>query len=193
MIQKFFAKRRGSLARSSRKGLSLLEVIVAIAVFTIIMIATVEVFSSMIKTKAEADRMRESHQKAQVAIETITKSIRSGVVVSPASSVPITNDSDTIRIYDYSQLQCIEYSFSSDALQKKFVIMDYDDRADCSGSPSFSGLQTMVDATTKGTFDISWETDNKYVTIALLLIAPNLSETTNQTRVQTTVSMRNLK
>ncbi|NCU42370.1 MAG: type II secretion system protein [Candidatus Moranbacteria bacterium] len=189
MTHNFFTRRKLFFVKKSQKGFSLLEAIVSIAVFTIIMVATAETFASMIQTKVEADRMRESHQKAQVAIESITKSIRSGVVVIPASGYA---SQDTIRIYDYSQSLCIEYSFLVTALQKKTASIDFEDREECKGSPSFSSFQTMVDNTVKGKFDISWN-DDKYVTIRLLLISPNKESFTNQTRVQTTVAMRNLK
>jgi type II secretory pathway pseudopilin PulG len=187
MLQNFFSKRKFFFRKNANKGFSFLEALISIAVFTIIMIATVEVFSSMIQTKAEADRMRESHQKAQVAIETITKSIRSGVVVSPTTGYASQN---TIRIYDFSQSQCIEYNFSGTVLQKQIVGMDVEDRNDCA-TATLGGAQIMVDATVRGIFDIFW--DEEYVTITLLLVPQNQEAFSNQTRVQTTVSMRNLK
>ena len=190
MKHNFSTRRKLFFAKKSQKGFSLLEALISIAVFTIIMVATAETFASMIQTKSEADRMRESHQKAQVAIESITKSIRSGVVVTPPPTTPFTSNANTIRIYDYSQSLCIEYSFSSDALQKKTASIDFEDRADCATESSFD-TQIMVRDIVKGNFDISWD-DDKYVTIRLLLISPKQAST-NQTRVQTTVAMRNLK
>lgn len=191
MTHNFFTRRNLFSVKGAKKGFSLLEAIISIAVFTLIMIATVETFSSMIQTKAEADRMRESHQKAQIAIESITKSIRSGVVIDPAPTTPLTSNASTIRIYDFSQSLCIEYSFSGTVLQKRTAPMAHEDRDDCKGLSSFSSSQIMVDNTIKGIFDVSW--GEEYVTIALLLVPSNQAEVTNQTRVQTTVSMRNLE
>jgi prepilin-type N-terminal cleavage/methylation domain-containing protein len=186
MTHNFFTRRKLFFAKKSQKGFSLLEALISIAVFTIIMVATAETFASMIQTKVEVDRMRESHQKAQVAIESITKSIRSGVVVTPASGYA---SQETIRIYDYSQSLCIEYRFSGIALQKRTASIDRDE---CTAGVSLPDTQIMVRDTVKGNFDISWD-DDKYVTIGLLLISPNQQASTNQTRVQTTVAMRNLK
>ncbi len=190
MTHNFFTRRKLSFAKKVQKGFSLLEALISIAVFTIIMVATAETFASMIQTKSEADRMRESHQKAQVAIESITKSIRSGVVIDPAPATPFTSDASTIRIYDYSQSLCIEYAFLGTALQKRTASIDRDE---CTAGVSLPDTQIMVRDTVKGNFDISWDDDNKYVTIRLLLISPNQQASTNQTRVQTTVAMRNLK
>lgn len=187
MTQNFFTRRGLFFRKSSKKGFSLLEAIISIAVFTLVMIATVETFSSMIKTKAEADRMRESHQKAQLAIESITKSVRSGVVIDPDTGY--VSDS-TIRIYDFSQSLCIEYAFTGTILRKQTQAMPHEDRGDCA-SASLSSAQTMVEQTVKGKFDVSW--DEEYVTITLLLVPQNQAQTNNQTRVQTTVSMRNLE
>ena len=187
MKHNFSTRRKLFFAKKSQKGFSLLEALISIAVFTIIMVATAETFASMIQTKVEVDRMRESHQKAQVAIESITKSIRSGVVVTPDSGYA---SQETIRIYDYSQSLCIEYAFLGTALQKRTASIDRDE---CTAGVSLPDTQIMVRDTVKGNFDISWDDDNKYVTIRLLLISPNQQASTNQTRVQTTVAMRNLK
>jgi len=184
MMQEFFPKRKGN------RGASLLEMVVAISIFTLVMVTTVELFARMVSTKVEFDRIRESHEKAQIAIDSLSKSIRSGVVVDPTSDETVSS----IRIYDYSQGMCIEYAFAGEggALNRSSASID---RADCDATAALDSSQAITSKNVTGEFDVILpdESSNEQgrVTIALVLDIPG-SET-DGTRIQTSVSMRNVE
>lgn len=181
-------------------GTSMLEVLVAIAVFTIIMVSSVNIFANMTQTRIKFDAIRKNHENAQIAIDSLAKSIRSGVVVSPTTNA--LSGTSTIRIYDYSQGSagfeglCIEYRFDSASLRYRFAPVD---RAICTPSYSFgvaASWRTLVSNVTSGSFDVKVNTTTppslKMGYVRIRMVLPS-HDTTQTTKIQTTVSMRNTK
>lgn len=191
---------RGILSKRLQKntsGVSLLEMIIAISIFTLVMITTVELFTRMISTKSQFDRIRETHEKAQIAVDIIAKSIRSGVVVVPSTTQQVS----TLRIYDYFQEDCIEYTFTSDGkLTRQLGEFDLttpgqEGRSDCEATTSLSGTQeVLVENTVEGIFNVV-ETSSPqrgFVTILIDLVSQeDAADEAAKTPIEMTASLRN--
>lgn len=94
----------------SKKGFTLVEVLVAMFIFTIAMVAISEIFVSFIRSYRTARVMQKDLQDAQQASNYISKTLRTSTVMSGSE------DSSVIVIYDYSQGKCIQYKFAEDGL-----------------------------------------------------------------------------
>lgn len=105
----------------SKKGFTLVEVLVAMFIFTIAMVAISEIFVSFIKSYRTARVMQKDLQDAQQASNYISKTLRTSTVMSGDDKGKI------IVIYDYSQGKCIEYSFAEDGLFMKIASPDPDE------------------------------------------------------------------
>jgi Tfp pilus assembly protein PilV len=187
-----FRKRKCFRRKRTQQGSSFLELLIAVSIFVVIMVATVDIFAKMASAKAEFDRVRASHEKAQIAIETLGKSIRSGVVISPITQ----GENPSIRIYDYSQGVCMLYAFdnSTHTLSRSMRVLD---RNQCTGFTIFlpSSTDTLVSEGIQGQFFVipsKEATDTTgLVQVRARLFDPNDPSDFHQTRIQTTVSLRN--
>ncbi len=89
------------------KGLTLIEVVVALAVFSILMVGATQTFTSgLMSFKQNTDTERDV-ESVSALMNQIAKELRTSTV-----SVSATNPS-TLIYYDYSQGKCIRYSSSS--------------------------------------------------------------------------------
>ena len=179
------------LRKKFYSGTSMLEVLLAIAVFSIIMASSVSIFGNMTQTRIKFDAIRKNHENAQIAIDSLAKSIRSGVVVSPTED----KSQSSIQIYDYSQGTgglCIAYRF--DGVNLKYGTSSIN-RSQCE-SQTVPTPNTLVSNVTSGIFDVKVNTTTPpspkmgYVRIHMALPS---HDTTQTTKIQTTVSMRNTK
>lgn len=93
------------------KGLSLLEVMVSMGIFSIMMVAVSGIFSSSM-TSSRANRVIEHNlENAQFVMNEIAKELRTSTIVNPSDAsfgAPVTQDA--IRFFDYSQGLCIAYT-----------------------------------------------------------------------------------
>jgi|GEM_PF-4567365 len=198
MRASFFS--RGILSKRLQKntsGVSLLEMIIAISIFALVMTTTVELFSRMVSTKSQFDRIRETHEKAQIAVDIIAKSVRSGAVVDPLT----TGQVSTLRIYDYFQEDCIEYRFTGDGkLTQQFAQFDLTTpgergRSDCDASTTLNGSAgVLVEKTVEGTFDVVETSSSQrgFVTILMNLVSQeDAADEAAKTPIEMTVSLRN--
>ncbi len=103
------------------KGLSLLEVIVSIGVFSLMMITIAGIFSSSISSSRSNRVIERNVEQAQFVMNEMAKELRTSTVVNSAfdnlgvgtfASPGIGND---VRFFDYSQSKCIEYNVGTDA------------------------------------------------------------------------------
>lgn len=95
----------------NKKGFSLLEIIVAVFIFSLFMTSMSVVFSRFYLGYKKTKYVQKNLENAQAAINSMAKTMRTssltGGPLIPGS--PFTSYS--LRIFDYSQLKCIEYEF----------------------------------------------------------------------------------
>jgi prepilin-type N-terminal cleavage/methylation domain-containing protein len=65
-----------------KRGVTLIELVVSMAIFTVIATVAVGAFVTVTKTKSLTNNMRESQQKSRIAIETISRLSRQATTVT---------------------------------------------------------------------------------------------------------------
>ncbi len=88
----------------SQHGFSLIELVLAMAAFTIIIMGTMRVVAIGSKSYRGVKTVQSNLETAQFAINTMGKELRTSSVVSSSGSAVV--------FFDYSQNRCIQYSFS---------------------------------------------------------------------------------
>ena len=101
------------IVKSNKSGFSLLEVMVAMFVFTVVMLATVAFFGTTVASYRNARAIQQDLENAQYAMNLMAKTIRTSSIGT--CNIP---NSSKLCVYDYSQSQCIIYKLSSSSLQK---------------------------------------------------------------------------
>ncbi len=104
------------------KGLSLIEVVASIGVFSLMMVAVAGIFSSSISS-SRANRVVERNlENAQFVMNEMAKELRTSTVFGTVLDGTFTSGEDTfasplvgskIRFYDYSQSLCLEYQYDN--------------------------------------------------------------------------------
>ncbi len=113
------------------RGFTLLEVVVALFLFTLMMMAVAMILASGFKNYREGRLLAQNAEDAQVALNSIAKVLRTSTVKSSDNS-----NASSIEVYDYSQSKCVRYSFSSTTGR---LNVEYGDALDGSGNPDPDG------------------------------------------------------
>lgn len=103
------------LHKHDRKGFSLLEVIVALSIFTLIVTSLTRVAGSSFSGYTKARQFQQDLENAGFAMDNMAKVLRTSTVLSSANGT-----ATTIQAFDYSQNKCVEYRFASNNLQIGF-------------------------------------------------------------------------
>ncbi|GBE17247.1 hypothetical protein BMS3Abin15_01086 [bacterium BMS3Abin15] len=188
---------------ANKKGFSLLELLVAIFIFSVVMVASTGIFGSSIKGYRNAKAIQKDMENAQDAMSVIAKTLRTstvyecfGVAWGDCSTPPF----QAIRIYDHSQNKCVMYGFrSSDNVLEaiKFSIAGTDDPAvECINGANYGGSSAASDlvdtGNVTGQFDVIQSVVGQIGKITVSMeVAPNPSTPEkDKARIQTTVSLR---
>ncbi len=123
------------------RGFSLIEVLVSIAIFAIIMTATVNIFGHTVQNYHYERASQEALEDAQFAMNRIAKSLRTSSVQH------IGTNGQSIIIYDYSRSggACVRYAITGNAITEEVKLLDYntDDILNCNNS-AFVGVAPIV-------------------------------------------------
>jgi Tfp pilus assembly protein PilV len=98
------------MIRKKLKGLSLIEVIASIGVFSLMMVTIAGIFGSSISSSRSNRVIERNVENAQFVMNEMAKELRTSTVVDPADAppgAPVTQNS--VRFFDYSQSKCIKY------------------------------------------------------------------------------------
>ncbi len=107
------------MIRKKLKGLSLIEVITSIGVFSLMMVTIAGIFGSSISS-SRANRVVERNlENAQFVMNEMAKELRTSTIVdttfsSGSNTFASHGVNNHIRFFDYSQGRCIEYRMGSD-------------------------------------------------------------------------------
>ncbi len=116
----------------NRKGVSLIEILVTMFIFTLIMTSSIAAFSTFFKTRKTTREIQRGLEESRAALETMAKNIRmssklaafnadgSAMICSPVTGCECTR----IIMFNNTQKQCIVYEFSGSPdykLRGKFV------------------------------------------------------------------------
>jgi len=168
---------------ASRQGFSLVEMIVAIFVFSLIMTTVITTFVQAVGSRKKIQAIQQDIEDARYAIELMAKTLRTSSVVSSTAT--------EIKVHDYSQQLCVGYSWSNNALWLSTAA--WDSIAKTCGtwttpavmtSNSLYGLSLIVTPSTS--------TSLGKVTIAMKICNKTVCSgpTSDTTTIQTTISLR---
>jgi prepilin-type N-terminal cleavage/methylation domain-containing protein len=88
-----------------QKGFTLIEVVVAMAAFTIIILGVMQIMAQSTKSYRSQKLIQANLETAQFVLNLMAKELRTSSVLSSTSGTP----SSTITFFDYSQNLCIQY------------------------------------------------------------------------------------
>ncbi len=118
--------------KKSKRAFSLIEVIIAIFIFSVIMTAAASVLGRSVKEYRYARASQRVLEDAEFAMNRIAKSLRTSSVMSVASN------GKNIVIYDYSRNggACVRYTFMADTIVEEVEPLNYntDDITKCNAS-----------------------------------------------------------
>lgn len=163
----------------------MVEVVVAMAAFSIIIMATVQIMAQGSKTYRGMKGIQTNLETAHFALNLMAKELRTSSVVS--------SDATSITFFDYSQSRCIRYSVSGGTLSRAALAYTATDpnegRSDCASSGA--GLSTaLVTGITGQAFVADPSTPMPTPHVGRMTIALTVGTGGAAATVQTTVSLR---
>ncbi len=116
----------------NKQGFTFLEVIVAVFIFSIIMLAVANIFSSSASGYKKAKAAQKNIEAAQAVVNFMVKSLRTSSVVKCGGADCLAGGMYTsIRIFDYSQTKCYDFKFEDKKL--KLGTISETDKDGCMG------------------------------------------------------------
>lgn len=91
------------------KGMSLLEVMVSMGIFSLMIVTIAGIFGSSISSSRTNRVIERNLEQAQFVMNEMAKELRTSTVLSPTGDFATPGVSASIRFYDYSQSLCINY------------------------------------------------------------------------------------
>jgi prepilin-type N-terminal cleavage/methylation domain-containing protein len=107
--------------KKSKSGFSIIELVVAMAIFLVVITLAVGAFVSVSRMKALTSTMKEAQQKTRIVLEKITRLARQ------AEKIKVTNSGNTVVLY---------YNLKTSPYAYRFQITDDNKllQSECSGS-----------------------------------------------------------
>jgi len=183
---------RTSHSVSASNGFSLLEVVLAVFIFSLIAVGITTYFANITLANQNTKRLQQNLEDTRFAMNRIAKVLRTSVVINP--------NVQTIRVYDYSQSSCIEYAFSSGGMNERIAALPVgtvNEKVWCAtGNPSFSAWSALVSASGNAVFEgrffvVSSEDTSPNERAGRVVMNARIQRGNNESTMQTTVSLRN--
>lgn len=193
---------RTSHSVSASNGFSLLEVVLAVFIFSVIAVGITTYFAKTTLANQNAKRLQQNLEDTRFAMNRIAKVLRTSVAINPNATTGAAGTSvQTIRIYDYSQSSCIEYAFSSGGMNERVATLPVgtvNEKAWCAGNPPFSVWNALVSASGNLAFEgrffvVSSEDTSPNERAGRVVMNARIRRGNNESTMQTTVSLRNYK
>jgi Tfp pilus assembly protein PilV len=177
------------------KGLSLLEVMVSMGIFSMMMVAVAGIFSSSIQSSRANRNIQHDLENAQFVMNDIAKQLRTSTIIDPLGN-PIAGSS--IRFYDYSQGKCISYTPASvggnTVIQYAWATTT---RVGCTTVAPLSSPMTLTTGDVIPTFrvvssslDTVTPANSRVGKVTMVFVVKEKATSTRSAQVQTTVSLR---
>jgi len=180
----------------NRAGFSLLEMIVAMFVFSVAMVAATSIFGKFIVFQKKAKVIQQNVEDARFVMELMAKTLRTSSIISCNGDTACSENSKSVEFYNYSQGQCMRYDFDSVNENIKLITANVD-KNECDfaalngtgtamvnnfiGDLTFSVFQTVADPPRAG----------KVTMLAEVCSTKGCSGSSNEkTILQTSVSLR---
>ena len=178
------------------KGFTLLEVMIALSIFSVLLMGVSGIFGGFIKNYKNIKDVQKNLENAQYAMNTMAKELRTSALVSPTNN-PATTSVITVR--EMSSNSCVKFSFDGSNLFRETGNVAPTANADCS-TMSYGTKEKMIYQTTDGMkvngrflFPIATNPAgvNRWVgVITLVMDVGDQANTKDLVRIQSTVSLR---
>lgn len=181
--------------RQTTKGLSLIEVVIAMAAFAIILTGTTQLFSQGAKNFQAIKQLQMNLETAQFALNTLAKEARTSSIVAHSGGTA----SSTVTLFDYSQDRCIQYRFneSSGLAEKRSHVFNSTDpnrnRSDCLGYTFAEPYEILLTGISNQAISVvrSREmADSSGPMVGRLTVSLTVGTAGTAATIQTTVSLR---
>ena len=185
----------------NKKGFSFVEMIIAIFIFSLVMVTVSGIFYNIFAGYRNAKAIQKDLEDGQYAINLISKTLRTSEIVEPT----IQGMTYSIKAYDYSQAMCVSYQYVSgrNKIQTAFVSDPGDSEPDkeawCKDDVSFNNNEyhdLTSEIINNASFYFVPSVDN--VSVGKVTISMEVCATTScsgrekdRARIQSTVSLRN--
>jgi prepilin-type N-terminal cleavage/methylation domain-containing protein len=134
--------------RKKRKGFSMMEVVISLAMFVIIIVATAQIFTLSFSGYRYTKNLQKDTENAQLIMGILSKELRTSTIVSPSNP---QDGISTLKFYDHSQGACLSYRISLGHIQ--VARENLSSVAACAGA-SLTNYQTVSTGTVDGSFDV---------------------------------------
>ncbi|MFZ2300028.1 MAG: prepilin-type N-terminal cleavage/methylation domain-containing protein [Candidatus Moraniibacteriota bacterium] len=177
-----------TIHRKHGSGFTLIEMMIAMFLFVILIVAVSQIFSAAFSGYRDAKAAQRDLETAQFAINTIAKELRTSTVVSSSGS------QSTVKFYDYSQSTCFQYRVSGGNLQVASSGAPSD--ASACDSSNLSSFTTIASGILSGRFFVTLSepasgTPPTGGTVGKVTISLEIGEgSAHQARIQTSASLR---
>jgi prepilin-type N-terminal cleavage/methylation domain-containing protein len=170
------------------KGFSLVEVLVAVFLFSLTITMLMAAFSGFLKNQINAKRNQRDIENAQYAMNLMAKTLRTSKIVDTS------NPNFPLNVYDYSQGKCLRYIYN--AADKR--LQYYSSSPGETGNPDTCNYNTepLNDLTSNNivsAFVVATASDEAVGTFGKVTVALNVrdhSGTTSVIPIQMSVSSR---
>lgn len=140
----FFTKKEKSVLK---KGFTLLELLISLAVLSILMLATSSIFVKSFGSYQATKRIESNISDAQFLMNSIAKELRTSTVVAPTSD----GSTQSLKFFEYSKSECVQYRFNSGAIEVARSSSG-SDFASCNNTSNLSGFTRVGIGSVTGSF-----------------------------------------
>lgn len=186
---------RSIFLKKKQRGFTIIEVVMSLAVFLIVMVATSGIFSSIFSGYKNTKSIQRDTENAQYALNVMAKELRTSSIATPAIAATVS----AVRFYDYSQNICISYRISGSNLEYASiaptgaVLITLDTAAkklNFCQTATLSAYTTVSTGIVTGSFVVTPSTVGS-VSVGKVTVALQIAEGTNHAaRIQTSMSLR---
>lgn len=164
---------------STRRGFTLIEVLVAMFIFTLMMASVAQIFSTTFLGYHNMRAVQRDIDNAQYSLNILAKELRTSSIVNFTSS--------SVKFFDHSQGKCFQYQINGNNLQ--VTSAGASDTAACTAT-SLSSPTTISTGLITGTFRVTPSTVSP-PHVGKVTVSIDISEgSAHHARIQTSVSLR---
>ncbi len=180
---------------TKKRGYTLIEVVISLAVFLIIVMATSSIFSSMFSGYRNTRAIQHDIETAQYALGVMAKELRTSSIAAPTTASTTTS----VLFYDYSQNICFAYRINAGKLESAKAApaspstLTAAQKISFCQTASLSAYQTISTGTITGSFVVTPSVASPAF-VGRVTASLGIAEGPNHTaRIQTTMSLRDYK
>ncbi len=172
-------------SQPKRKAFSLIEVMVSLFIFTIIMVATSQIFVQTFANYRYTRNLQRDIENAQFLMAILSKELRTGTIVDPDSS---TARASSVQFFDHSQQLCLKYRLSGGGIEVASTSVG---SANSCNSTNFTtnDYKMVSTGTVTGGFDITPSSSSPR-TVGKVTATLLIKNGTHEASIQSTVSLR---